>query len=304
MPKKSDTLSRTAWQVQQAFPIESYPPADGAWFALTEKLNGVRATMLNGVLYARSGNPFCGMEHITNAMRKGGLAAGMVWDGELVLARRRDYPDNEAFRMAAGIANSNAAFKTELCFMVFDALPTDEFLVGRSIDTYRERRLEMERWFHSAKIDPNIVQIVPVMYEGIDQSMIWKLLDRMVEQDKEGLILNLDAQYMCRRHRGILKVKRFYTMDLRITGCEEGNGRLSGTLGALVLDYKGNEVRVGSGFSDAERADLWNRRDALPGILCEVRYKEISSDKKTGAESLQFPTYVGLRTDKSEVSYG
>ncbi len=93
-------------------------------------------------------------------------------------------------------------------------------------------------------------------------------------------------------------------MDLPIIECEEGSGRLTGTLGAFVLDYKGNSVRVGSGFSDEQRAEFWSRRDELSGVLCEVKYKEISSDKNTGAESLQFPTFVSLRTDKTEISYG
>lgn len=70
----------------------------------------------------------------------------------------------------------------------------------------------------------------------------------MVREDKEGLMVNFDVPYKRKRHNGILKVKRFYTMDLHILRCEEGSGRLAGTLGAFVLDYKGNEVNVGSGF--------------------------------------------------------
>ena len=83
-----------------------------------------------------------------------------------------------------------------------------------------------------------------------------------------------------------------------------GSGRLAGTLGALVLDYKGNEVKVGSGFTDEQRATFWQGKDGLPGLLCEVKYKEISSDKNTGAESLQFPVFISIRTDKTEVSFG
>lgn len=93
-------------------------------------------------------------------------------------------------------------------------------------------------------------------------------------------------------------------MDLPILGCNEGTGRLAGTLGALVLDFKGNEVKVGSGFSDEQRAEFWHGRDDLIGVLCEVKYKEVSYDKSTGAESLQFPVFVALRKDKSEVSFG
>ena len=75
-------------------------------------------------------------------------------------------------------------------------------------------------------------------------------------------------------------------------------------LGAFVLNYKGNEVRVGSGFTDEQRVYYWEHRDELTDVLCEVKYKEISYDKNTGAESLQFPVFVQLRTDKNEASYG
>lgn len=126
----------------------------------------------------------------------------------------------------------------------------------------------------------------------------------MVAEDKEGLMLNYDVPYRRTRHRGILKIKQFYTMDLPILRCEEGIGRLERTLGAFVLDFKGNEVRVGSGFTDAQRMEFWKNRDDIVGMLCEVKYKEISKDKGTGLESLQFPIFVQIRKDKTEVSYG
>ena len=138
---------------------------------------------------------------------------------------------------------------------------------------------------------------------GTDQSKIPELLEQMVREDKEGLMVNLDVPYKRKRHNGILKVKRFYTMDLPIIGWERGTGRLSDTLGALVLDYKGSEVKVGSGFSDEQRAAFWTDRENLLGKLCEVKYKEVSCDKTTGAESLQFPVFVAIRTDKNDVNY-
>ena len=117
-------------------------------------------------------------------------------------------------------------------------------------------------------------------------------------------MVNLDVPYQRKRHKGILKVKRFYTMDLPIVRCEKGSGRLSETLGALVVDYMGNEVGVGSGFTDEQRDWFWIHREEVIGQLAEVKYKEVSTDKKTGEPSLQFPVFVQLRTDKSEVSFG
>ena len=210
--------------------------------------------------------------------------------------------DNEAFRTATGIINSDGD-KTRICYTIFDLLSTPDFERGQSTGTYRERRPALDAIQMTLSKD-GPVKILPVLYSGTDQSKITELLEQMVREDKEGLIVNLDVPYKCKRHNGILKVKRFYTMDLPIIGCEEGTGRLAATLGAFVLDYKGNEVRVGSGFTDDQRTLFWKQRDSLAGVLCEVKYKEISNDKNTGADSLQFPVFISLRTDKTDVSYG
>lgn len=292
------------WEIQQAFPIEKYPLKPGVWFSLTQKLNGVRATYYNGNLIARSGVAYSGLQHILSeieAVLHGALP--LVLDGELTLKERGSLSDNEAFRLAAGIINSEAEYKTEICFTVFDVVPVAEFVSRKGETTYRQRRELMDMLADRMR-GCQTIKILPVLYSGTDQSKIPELLDQMVREDKEGLMVNLDVPYLRRRHRGILKVKRFYTMDLPIIGAEEGTGRLAGKLGALVLDFKGNEVKVGTGFTDEQRDAYWQNREEIAGVLCEVKYKEISYDKSTGAESLQFPVFVRIRDDKAEVSYG
>ena len=91
--------------------------------------------------------------------------------------------------------------------------------------------------------------------------------------------------------------------DLKVIGYEEGDGRLKGTLGTLFVDYKGNRVGVGSGYTDEQRTLIWANKDNIEGTIIEVKYKEITKDKKTGLESLQFPVFVGIRNDKTEPSY-
>ena len=289
------------WEVQQAYPIESHPIKDGTWFSLTQKLNGVRATYYKGRLYARSGIPYEGLDHITSVL--GRINDSYVFDGEHTLLDKGNLSDNEAFRVATGIINSDAPHKTQICYTIFDCLTTQEFERGKSNVTYRQRRNFLDA-ISTTGIVGTSVFVLPVLYSGTDQSRIWELLEQMVREDKEGLIANLDVPYRRTRHNGILKVKEFYTMDLPIVGCNEGTGRLAGTLGALVLDFKGHEVKVGSGFSDEQRTEFWHNRDNLIGVLCEVKYKEVSYDKSTGADSLQFPVFVGIRNDKEGVSYG
>ena len=183
-------------------------------------------------------------------------------------------------------------------------IPIRDFDSPAPQTTYRYRREILNQFAERIDDTNGAVKVLPVLYHGNDQSKIDELLEQMVREDKEGLMINTDVPYRRTRHKGILKVKRFYTMDLPIIRCEGGTGRLKGTLGAFVLEYKGNEVKVGSGFTDEQREKFWRDRDDLTGTLCEVKYKEISQDKGTGLESLQFPVFVGLRTDKTEVSYG
>ncbi|MBR5014328.1 MAG: hypothetical protein IKY16_06950 [Bacteroidales bacterium] len=288
------------WEVQQAYPIEKYPVKFDTEFWLTQKLNGVRATWYNGQFIARSGQQIMGLNHICNELR---WLQGFVLDGEMTLLDKGELSDNEAFRTATGILNSDSEHKTEICFTVFDAVPQADFESPSPTVPYSVRRKildQMQVSFSNAEY----VKILPTLYHGSDISMIDTLLEQMVAEDKEGLMLNTDAPYKRSRHKGILKVKRFYTMDLPIEGAEEGTGRLSGTLGALALRYGDNLVYVGSGFTDEQRVEYWNHREELVGTLCEVKYKEISEDKDTGMESLQFPVFVRLREDKSEVSFG
>ena len=92
-------------------------------------------------------------------------------------------------------------------------------------------------------------------------------------------------------------------MDLRVVDVVEGDGRLKGTLGALVVEFKGNTVNVGSGYSDRQRTEIWNNREDIIGRIIEVKYKEITKDKNTGLESLQFPVFVQIREIGKEISY-
>ena len=52
-----------------------------------------------------------------------------------------------------------------------------------------------------------------------------------------------------------------------------------------------NIVKVGSGFSDEERALYWAQPDLILNKIVEVKYFE-SSKNADGTESLRFPTWT------------
>jgi len=295
------------WEVQQSYSLQNVPLKESEWFSLSQKLNGVRGTFYDGRIISRQGKEFSGLDHIVSDLSSLSLpfdTKNFVFDGELIRRNSENVSDNENFRIGTGILSQDDADKSEIMLVIFDMLPKEEYDAGESTLSYVERReqLELARTYI---IENNLssILVVDMLYSGYDQEMIEFYLDKMVEADKEGLMLNRDSKYYCKRHNGILKIKRFYTVDLEIVDCEEGTGRLSGKLGSFIVMYKDNRLNVGSGISDEMREEYWNYREALIGRVIEVKYKEESFDKKTGAKSLQFPIFVCLRELGKVVSY-
>lgn len=290
------------WDVQLGSSYDKLRLKNEEWFSLSQKLNGNRASYYHGKLISRQGKEFTGMQHIIYDLEQ--LGMGWFYDGELIRKNIDNLSDGENFRVGTGIINSDAEVKEEIKFVIFDYFPESELREGHSNAKYRIRR-EMLKELKKIIEEKGLknIEVVTMVYEGRDQTQIIKWLDYAIEHGWEGLMLNKDSTYKCKRTTDLIKIKRFYTMDLPVVETIEGDGRLKGTLGALVVKYKNNTVNIGSGFDDETRRKFWEDRDNLVGRIIEVKYKEISKDKKTGLESLQFPIYVGLRENGKSISY-
>ena len=293
------------WEVQQAYQIGKLKMNENEWFSLSQKLNGVRGTYFEGKLISRQGKEFTGLEHILEDIRQL-IPNSDEWvvDGELIRKNVEHISDNENFRLTTGILSQEDGDKRQIQLVIFDILPKAEFLRGESKLRYRDRLEQLKDLGQRIKRrNLSNLRIVDVLYTGNDMSMISKCLNRMIVEGKEGLMLNRNCKYFTRRHNGILKVKQFYTVDLEIVDLEEGTGRLSGTLGAFVVRYKNNYLRVGSGMTDDQRKKFWDDGLNLIGRVIEVKYKDESYDRRTGLRSLQFPTFVQLRELGKQESY-
>jgi DNA ligase-1 len=152
--------------------------------------------------------------------------------------------------------------------------------------------------------DLTYFELLPILYLGMDTSKILELLDSEIARDQEGIMINIcDAPYEFKRTNNLLKVKKMNTLDLEIVGFEEGEGRLVGTLGAILVRYKnGNTVKVGSGFSDRLRAELWRARGDFLGKIVEIQYFEETTNADGGI-SLRFPVFKDFRPDKLEADF-
>ncbi len=127
-----------------------------------------------------------------------------------------------------------------------------------------------------------------------DYDLIKEHHDKFVNGGYEGaMIKDITAPYCFGRDWSVMKFKAFFDADVPITALLEGTGKHSGKLGSFVVDYKGVEVRVGSGLTDDLREQIWSDKATHIGRTIEVRYQEETPDG-----SLRFPTFVCFRNDK------
>lgn len=272
-------------------------------FVITEKLDGSRNVAIvekcgDINMFTRQGHKNEGFEDIENELKY--LPEGYVYDGELIAVNDMGLDSADLFRDTMTKVRKDGV-KNNVIFHVFDMIPLDDFKAGISKVKCADRKNKL-----SDVILPQLqwVKVVPVLYQGTDKSQISYWLDKLTSEGKEGCMVNLsNSPYECKRSRSLLKCKKMQSADLIIKGFEEGDGRLKGTLGRINVNYKGNTIGVGSGFTDADRGYFWNNQDSLLGKIVEVQFFEESSNSKTNEISLRFPIFKCVRDDKQEESY-
>lgn len=275
-------------------------------FAITEKLDGNRFIVdVNdcGVktAYSRNGLVMQGYEDFLNALQ---LSNGFVYDGELLPSSTDGLNSKEQYKAISTITRTSTSDKdkSKIKYHIFDVIPREEFFDGKSKNIYTDRR-------HFLNSHPNTdyQEIVEILgYYSINDKGLKDLLKEVVAQGKEGLMGNtLGGLYEGKRSGEILKFKIFHDCDIKCTGVFEGTGKFKGTLGGILCDYKGFELRVGTGFSDAERKYYWENPQAVVGKIVKINYFEETKNDKGGI-SLRFPTVDSgafIREDKNEESY-
>ncbi|MDK1672811.1 ATP-dependent DNA ligase [Staphylococcus saprophyticus] len=279
----------------------------------TVKLDGIRSiiTITNsGVeIRGRSGKLIEGLVDIEQVFLQHykEYEEDLVFDGELLaIDETGNLPNDELFRKTSQILRKKGN-KTGVQFVMFDTLPYYEFIDGKSKKTYVERRTELEGLKDElGRIQyeqgyTEVINIVDILYRGNDLSEIQKVQTKAENDGYEGTMLDeANAFYEAKRTKSLLKFKTFHTVDLRCLRVEEhirGN-----KVGNIVVDYKGYELGVGSGFSDKDRKLFWEQKDKIENKIVEIGYFEESSNDKGGL-SLRFPTFKLVRNDKDEVSY-
>lgn len=278
---------------------------EGKTFAITTKIDGGRIIALkeNGQVsfYTRAGQKYEGLVDLEDEMSRL-MSDNICLDGEITLLVRGNLSSKDAYKETMKIVRTKDKEKHGIKMLVFDAMSVSDFKTQTSSMTYIQRRqmLDCMSAFDTARY----FELLPILYRGSDISEITRILEEEVSNGEEGIMINIcDAPYEFKRTNGLLKVKKMQTMDLEIIGFEEGEGRLAGKLGAVLVRYKnGNVVKVGSGFSDDLRVTIWANQSDYLGNICEVQYFEETTNAD-GGESLRFPIFKDFRPDKTEADY-
>ena len=237
------------------------------------------------------------------------LPVGYVYDGEIVAPELFDWislkaSEKEFNRDFFGSVMSHAFSKEsnkEGVFNVFDMIPIDDWQAHSSTLPY-QKRLELITLMLKP-LNLTYIKVVPTSRvfnknNPNDRSEIVNLFHDFVSVGWEGLMIkDLDSVYQWKRSKSIIKMKLMDTMDLKVTGLFEGNGKYTNNMGGVVCNYEGYELRVGSGFSDEQRIKFWNDPTSIVGKTIEIKYQSISHNK-LGEKSVSFPIFQRIRDDK------
>lgn len=264
---------------------------------VTEKYDGVRCfTQIRDgkiIMKSRQNKVFEGLVDIESAIANLGLD-NVCLDGELLAI---DSPYETVYKDTMKIVSTKDEEKHGVKYMLFDIIPLSEFDNKEGKMKYSDRRA----WLDTIT-ENEFINVAPILYKGTDIDEVLKILDECRSNGAEGCMINTDKPYEFKRSKVLQKLKVMSTCDLKVIGFEEGDGKLKGTLGKIICSYKGFDLGVGSGFSEAMRDEVWNNQDKYLGKISEIQYFEQTNNDE-GELSLRFPVFKQWRFDKEEESY-
>ena len=271
------------------------------WF-VSRKLDGVRCLTVideNGEpkFFSRQGKEFLTLDNLKTDIKALGLK-NTVLDGEVCIVN--DNGDEDFAGIIKEIKRKDHVIKTPFYWM-FDMLTMEEFSSKKSKSVFAERIANLQRISKESKF-------IGVLDQWIGSD---KVFSEMMAESKaggwEGLMLRKNETYKGKRSTDILKVKQMFDDEYIVVDLENDIHRVivDGAeveelmLKNVIIEHKGNQVRVGSGFSHEQRRHYFENPNEILGKQITVQYFE-ESQSKSGEYSLRFPVikavYDGVRT--------
>jgi len=204
--------------------------------------------------------------HINDHLRSLFAGRQMELDGELYIHHK---PLQEIHSIVSRKRNLHEDADT-VQYWVFDVVTSEP-------QVQRMRRVELLP-------TSDILKPVPSWFvHSTEEVMMY--YERFLASDYEGFILRHPlSSYVRKRSTLMMKFKPWQSDIYTILDVQEEiskDGIPKGSLGALILDsdIEGQTFKVGSGFTEEERRELWKIRSTLPGCLCKVNYQRLTNAK-------------------------
>lgn len=267
------------------------------YYYIQEKLDGNRCIAYfdhdeqKWKFQSRSGKPLkvdFDMSWVPNDVEK------PVFDGEIMTLGHAGSRD---FNRTSGAINGKYTNKSDLHYYIYD-------IVAEKL-TYEQRKEILDEFaMNGTGAQCSILPVLDKVWVYPNTDYNWKLdewLDTITAKGGEGIMLrDPDAYYQHKRTDALLKYKKLQSMDLRITGWNEGKGKYEGAIGSFICENDEGTIKVSvAGISDAVR---WSDPDWWIGKIIEVAYFDYSVSKTNDKISLRFPRMKKLRDDKNETS--
>lgn len=261
----------------------------------SEKLDGVFCFALCDLtsvhIFSRTGEEYLSLEHLKPELYDISKTLGtdiIIFEG---------YAKGVPQPTISGWCRDTKAQHYEVGAYVHDALSLDEFWGTCEARPYEERSQELNRiefWqsYHHTFLVP---QFFAYTWSEID-----KAAERVWNAGGEGLVVrDPSVGYLPgKRNETMMKVKKDISYDLKVLSLQEGTGKYTGMVGALVCQFRdGKEVIVGTGLTDAQRKRWWSEffYDEVVGKIVQI---DAMSESTKGV--LREPRFKGIRSDKAE----
>ena len=259
------------------------------WFA-SQKLDGVRCLAVvdeNGKcnFYSRQGKTFDTLDVVKNEIESLELT-NVVFDGEVCIV---DENGVENFQdIMKEIKRKDHTIKNPK-YKIFDYLTLEEF------DNQLGTRNLSVRLSTCVKPKLGCVEMLE-QWKVESEDHFQELAELATKNNWEGLMLRKDCGYKGKRTNELLKVKKFFDEEYVVKGVENAIHRIIiggieaevEMLSNVIIEHKGCDVGVGSGFSQEERKLYFNQPELIIGKTITVQYFE-ETINQDGCHSLRFP---------------
>lgn len=229
------------------------------------------------------------------------LPHSVVLDGEIISTSFQDLMTQVNRDENVDTSNTRLA--------LFDMIPLADFRRGYCATSQEERHKALSALATSGLLAEHTgrsVFVTPKVRVNLDtpegQEAFSQFNKEALDAGYEGIMVkDPAAPYEGKKWHAWLKVKPFIEVSLAITGFEQADDdtKYAGYLGAFICegedDGKMIKTKVGSGLTDEQRKDLWERREELLGLIVEIRADAMTMARGSNVYSLRFPRFKGFR---------